>query len=227
MQAAEKRRLEQEMLKAERIRHIIECSFGLFADKGIETISMNEIATQAEIGVASLYRYFSTKEDLAIEAAIYAWKIEEDLFNKAFSFEGYDDLNGYDQLSSMLDIFTDALATQSSFFRFVNYFDAFIKREKVSPGRLTKYEEAITGLKDIVVGAIKKGRKDGSISFGGKKDSELAKASDDEIYFTVMHSLFSLAQKLSLSGEMLNMNMEVRPEKQMNLAISFFLEALK
>ena len=59
MPAAEKRRLEQENLKQSRIDHIIECTFGLFADKGIESISMNEIASQSEIGVASLYRYLS------------------------------------------------------------------------------------------------------------------------------------------------------------------------
>ena len=63
-----------------RIQSIIECSFGLFAENGIENISMNDIASEAKIGVASLYRYFQTKEELAIEVAIYAWKIELAIF---------------------------------------------------------------------------------------------------------------------------------------------------
>lgn len=226
MQAAERRRIEQENLKAERIRHIVECTFGLFAEKGIEGISMNEIAEEAEIGVASLYRYFSCKEDLVIEAALYAWEMEKEIFSKAFS-SGSDESSGYTQLEAILQIFPEALLSQGPFFRFVYYFDAYIKRENVGADHLSKYENTIAGLKEIVVAAINKGRKDGSISFGGKKDSELALSSDDEIYFTVMHSLFSLAQKLSLSGEMLNMNLEVRPEKQMSLAITFFLNAIK
>ena len=53
-----------------RIQAIIECTFGLFSENGIENISMNDIAAASKIGVASLYRYFQTKEELAIEVAI-------------------------------------------------------------------------------------------------------------------------------------------------------------
>ena len=226
MQAAERRRLEQENLKAERIKHIVECTFGLFSEKGIEGISMNEIANEAEIGVASLYRYFSCKEDLVIEAALYAWNMEKEIFYRAFSSSD-EELNGYEQLKSILLIFPEALLSQGPFFRFIYYFDAYIKRENVGAEHLSKYEESIASVKKIVVDAISRGRKDGSISFGGRKSSELALSTDDELYFTMMHSLFSLAQKLSLSGEMLNMNLDVRPEKQMSLAINFFLNALK
>ena len=224
MQAAERRRLEHEMLKTERINSIVECTFGLFAEKGIESISMNEIAFRSEIGVASLYRYFSTKEDLAIECAIYAWNMEAGNFNKYFASSEYENLTGYEQLECLLEVFPEALVSQSSFFRFIYYFDAFIKKEKVSPQRLSSYEKAIGAVKDIVVLAIDKGIKDGSITFGS---SFLAEASVDEIYFTMMHSLFSMAQKLSLSGEMLLMDLEVKPRHQMELLVNMILRAIK
>ncbi len=227
MQAAERRRLEQEQLKAERINNIIECTFGLFAEKGIESISMNEIASQAEIGVASLYRYFSTKEDLAIECAIYAWKMEADNFKKYFATSEYDMFSGYEQIKCLLEIFPEALVSQSSFFRFIYYFDAFIKKEKVSQARLHNYEEAINVLKDVVICAIEKGKKDGSITFTSATNLSLRGATTNELYFSMMHSLFSMAQKLSLSGEMLYMDLEVKPEKQMELLVQFILAALK
>ena len=115
MLAAEKRKKEQEEQKALRIREIVECSFGLFSEQGIESITMNEIARQAEIGVASLYRYFTTKEELVIEAAIYAWKMEVEIFNRVFSFEGCEGMDGYTQLKSLLEIFSEALVTQNPF----------------------------------------------------------------------------------------------------------------
>ncbi|MBQ2529151.1 MAG: hypothetical protein II547_02740 [Treponema sp.] len=52
-------------------------------------------------------------------------------------------------------------------------------------------------------------------------------SSDDELYFTIMHSLFSLCQKLSLSGEMLEMDLAVKPDRQILLLIEMILSALK
>ena len=73
MTPTEKHKEEQDELKTLRMNRILDASFELFAERGIDTIAMTDIAKKAEIGVASLYRYFETKEDLAIEVAIHAW----------------------------------------------------------------------------------------------------------------------------------------------------------
>ena len=48
--------------KTVRIERILDVAFELFATRGIEPVTMNDIAQKAKIGVASLYRYFETKE---------------------------------------------------------------------------------------------------------------------------------------------------------------------
>ncbi len=227
MLASEKRKLEAEQQKLDRMKAITECSFELFAEQGIESITMNEIARQAEIGVASLYRYFSTKEELVVETAVYAWNMETGIFQKYLNHKDGDFGNGFSKLKSLLEIFSEAYSTQSSFFRFIYYFDAFVKREKVSKSSLEKYENTISVIKDMVVRTIRAGRKDGSITFGNGKNVELKKSSDDELYFTIMHSLFSMSQKLSLSGDMLEMNVSVQPEKQISLMVEIILSALR
>lgn len=227
MQAAEKRKQEQEKLKAARIEHIIECTFDLFSEDGIESITMNDIAEQAEIGVATLYRYFSTKEDLAIDVAVYAWRMEEETFRKVFSSETYDSLNGFEQLKVLLGIFPTALTTQSKFFRFIYYFDSFVKRESVSVERLNNYEKAISSLKDIVMKAIEKGENDGSINTKSSSNPLISGANSETLYFAIMHALFSIAQKLSLSGEMLYMDRAVKPGAQMELLVNMLLESIK
>lgn len=227
MPAAEKRRLEQENLKASRINHIIDCTFTLFAERGFESITMNEIAEQAEIGVASLYRYFSTKEDLAIECAIYAWKMEEEIFSDLFVSPDYDELSGYEQMKILLGIFPRVLSTQENFFRFMYYFDSFVKKQSITPERLGHYEDTIVSLKSVVMRALEKGRTDGSIAFSGDPDYNVSSATDDEMYFTLMHSLFSLAQKLALSGNMLNMDRAVTPDRQLELLIAVMLNSIK
>ena len=213
--------------KDSRIQSIIECSFGLFSENGIENISMNDIANEAKIGVASLYRYFQTKEELAIEVAIYAWNIEKSVFKEVFTSLEYNALSGFEQLKSLLEVFSDAIVTQRSFFGFIYYFDSFIKKEKVSADRLGEYECTIVEMNSIVLNALEKGISDGSISFTGSKNEVLAKASVEEMFTTMMHSLFCLAQKLSISGDLLNMDTVVEARKQIEILINIILVALK
>ena len=210
-----------------RIQSIIECTFGLFSENGIENISMNDIAAASKIGVASLYRYFQTKEELAIEVAIYAWNIETSVFNEVFSSKKYDSLTGFEQLSELLEVFADALVTQRSFFSFVYYFDSFIKKEKVTSEKLLEYEKTIVMTNAIVIQALEKGIKDGSISFSGSKNEVLATSTTQEMFITMMHSLFCLAQKLSISGELLNMDRNVESRRQIEILINIILVALK
>src|SRR5574344_804347 len=118
MNASEKRKQEKEEQKNARLNHILECTYELFSH-GIETVTMNQIAQNAEIGVASLYRYFSTKEFLAIECASYAWNLEAEKFNTAFDYEAYEKLTGYMQLEFSLRLFPKFFTTEGKFFRFI------------------------------------------------------------------------------------------------------------
>ena len=51
---------------AEKKQRIMETGFRLFSEKGIEPVSMPEIAAACGIPRASLYRYYATKTDLGI-----------------------------------------------------------------------------------------------------------------------------------------------------------------
>ena len=222
-QVAETRREKKDA----RIQAIIECTFGLFSDRGIENISMNEIAAAAKIGVASLYRYFQTKEELAIEVAIYAWNIEKAVFQEVYDSEHFMALSGFEQLRELMEVFGDALVTQRSFFSFIYYFDSFIKRDKVSGEKLLEYEQTIAGANDIVIRALEKGIADGTVSFSGSGSDVLAAANVQEMLITMMHSLFCLAQKLSISGELLKMDTAVEGRKQIEILVNLILAALR
>ncbi|WP_407426446.1 TetR/AcrR family transcriptional regulator [Treponema sp.] len=224
-QAGESKLREEK--KNSRIQFIIECAFGLFSESGIDNISMNDIASASKIGVASLYRYFTTKEELAIEVATYAWQIEQTIFTEVFTSEEYKNLSGFNQLKELLEIFSDAIVSQRSFFGFIYYFDSFIKKEKVSSDRLAQYEKTISETNAIVIHALEKGIADGSISLSGSKNEVLAKASVQEMFTTMLHSLFCLAQKLSISGDLLNMDTMVESRKQIEILINIILVALK
>lgn len=48
-------------------QRILENGFSVFAENTIERAKMEDVAKAAGIGVASLYRYYSTKPDLRID----------------------------------------------------------------------------------------------------------------------------------------------------------------
>ena len=218
MRAAEKRKAEQEGLKASRKAAILDSTYELFSN-GIDKITMNEIADHAEIGVASLYRYFSTKDDLAIECATNAWEKLIKKFADKYTSQEFNNLNGFEQLKSLMQIFPQLFQSDNQFFRFIYYFDAYVNKQNVAPSRLTAYEAVIIKPYKIFMAALKKGREDKSIN--------TFDTSDENIYFSISHGLFSLAQKLSLSGEMLYMNLNTPALEQINLLIKIILNALK
>jgi TetR/AcrR family transcriptional repressor of nem operon len=55
-------------------QRIIAKAAPLFNQKGYEGCSMQDIVAATELEKASIYRYFSSKEELATEAFDYAWK---------------------------------------------------------------------------------------------------------------------------------------------------------
>lgn len=227
MTPTEKHKEEQDELKTLRMNRILDASFDLFAERGIDTIAMTDIAKKAEIGVASLYRYFETKEDLAIEVAIHAWKKEEKVFHQVYTSADFNSKTGFEQLSILLNIFTTAIDSQTKFFRFIYFFDGFVKKENVNVQRLSKYETIIGNVNQIVMNALEKGSKDGSINFQKSQNAVISKATIKEMHFTIMHSLFSMAQKMALSGEMLYMDREVSAATQLDLIGNLILASIK
>ncbi|HSR22866.1 MAG TPA: TetR/AcrR family transcriptional regulator [Candidatus Eisenbacteria bacterium] len=54
-------------MKKERTRQVIaETALRLFTERGYEHTTIEEIASQAEVGTRTLYRYYPTKEDLVV-----------------------------------------------------------------------------------------------------------------------------------------------------------------
>lgn len=199
MTPAEKFKEEMGEVKLARMNRILQSAFNLFSEKGIDTIAMTDIAKAAEIGVASLYRYYSTKDEIAIQTAIWIWEKEKKAMVERISDKAFSDKKGLNQIEDIFNLFIELFQTESPFFRFIYFFDSFAVRTQITADRLIEYEAIIMSVQKIIEESIKKGISDGSIN----KDFENIV---NEIYFSLMHTFFSTAQKLSLSGNLLRMD---------------------
>ena len=157
MTAKEKYIEEIDELKNTRIKRIFESAFSLFSEKGIDTIAMVDIADKAEIGVASLYRYFSTKDEIAIRTVIWAWEKQKEILLPQLETKDYSNAVGINQLEKILCLFVELYQKQSDFLRLIYFFDSYAVRTKIQPERLCEYEKMIESIKEYVINAIDKG----------------------------------------------------------------------
>jgi len=220
MTALEKRKEEQEELLQSRKNRILQAAFNLFSEKGIDTIAMTDIAKKAEIGVASLYRYYETKDEIAIRTAIWAWQQQANTVLPVINNPDFQKYTGIEQLRIMCNVFVELCKTQAQFLSFVYFFDSYAIRQHIDSERMKDYEQEIGLVQNLVTSAIKKGFEDKTIN-------EKYKNSENKLYFTLMHTLFSTSQKLSLSGNMLEMDKVISPADQMEFLINLILSELQ
>ena len=151
-------------VKELRINHILEKGFELFSEFGIDNVTMNNIAEEANIGVASLYRYFVTKEELAIQCATKMWQTQQEKAQGFFSSKEYLEKNGLSQVESIFQYFESSFDNTQKFYRFIYYFDSYIKRQNIPTSSLQNYEKIIGEITFIAYKAIEKGISDGRVN---------------------------------------------------------------
>lgn len=220
MTALEKLAEERDEQKNARIDRILAAAFKLFSSAGIEPVAMTDIAKKAEIGVASLYRYFSTKDEIAIRTAIWAWEEQISEIYPSINNDEYTNGNGLFRLSIIFSLFKKLYMSQPEFLRFIYFFDSYAVNSDIKQERMIEYENVIGKVQMIVADAIKLGLKDNSIN---KKYIDKTK----DLYFTLMHSFFSTAQKLTLSENLLAMNEKSKGSDQLDLLSELLLNGVK
>lgn len=201
----------------QRAQQILQAALELFCRKGIEDTSVEEVAKAAGVGPATIYRYYETKAELAISAGIAYWQKVADKYVEALSGEKYGEMSGSGQLQCIIQIFGEIFEKEQLFLKFLQEFDIFVRRYQIAKERLAEYEEGILNLKSYVTDALEKGLSDKSLDFPNTVD---------DVYFSMMHMLLSLMQKLSYNGSILLSDEQIDPALQVSIAGNLILRGL-
>lgn len=204
--------------KKQKRKRILESAISLFCEMGIEATKMEEIAVKANVGTATVYRYFLTKAELVIQSATLLWEKESRLYLKRLKQIDFDNAEGIKQVSILLHLFGELYHNNSLFLKFLQEFDLFVINNDITPERLKGYEETILSLKPYLTEALEKGMRDHTI--------ELT-ATIEEIYFSITHTMLSLMQKLILQGEILDSDLKVNAYSQIKIMIQIIVKGLK
>ena len=137
--------------------------FRLFSEKGIEPVSMQEVANACGVGIATLYRYYNTKLSLVIAIGTRKWEEFGEFLMREKEICGTDGMNAAEELDFYLGCYILLYRTQKDLLRFNQNFNNYVKHEEATPEQLTPYIKAIGAFAGMFRGVYEKGKRDGTI----------------------------------------------------------------
>lgn len=188
-------RLTAEAMLARR-ETIIQTAFRMFCDRGIENTALSEIAASAKVGENTLYRYFSNKETLVLEAFTRFWDtIMGEVERSAENTPNYSTMKGLEQVQIWIKSFRLLYEFYADFVIFSYEAKLYLLRHNVRVGRLHQ-DALMQSFRKPCLAALDKGKADGSIS---------AEESSEDLFYAIWGTIRGYIVKIviykSLYGE--------------------------
>ena len=191
---------------------ILNTATELFMTRNISDVTIKDIADEAGVGEATIYRYFKTKNNIVLACAINLGKnVYKDYFDMSKGKTGYDKLEIF--YKSYLNLFKKS----PSHFYFVREFDAYmVARGEVS---LVDDEKGLVDqFKNVFIEAYELGLADGSVK--EVKNVEV-------FYFATTHALLELCKKLSMKKGVLEQDKTLKKTSEIKCLINVILSSLQ
>ena len=129
---------------------LVDMATDLFMERSINEVTIRDIAISAQVGEATIYRYFGNKQNIVIQAAM---KIQGIVSGDYFKLE--KGKNGYEKLVLFYQSYFDIFCKHPNFYKFLNEFDVYMAGEHSDA--INPYEEAIDSYKDFYMQAYELG----------------------------------------------------------------------
>ena len=197
-------------LKDAKVNFLVDMATDLFMARSISEVTIKDIAVSAQVGEATIYRYFGSKQNIAVHAAM---KIQEIVSKDFFNLEKGN--NGFEKLKVFYESYLEIFNKHPNFYKFLNDFDAFVSIE--DSNIINPYESAIEAYKQDYMKAYELGLKDGSV----KKQKNI-----EMFYFSSTHALLELAKKLAFKKAVLKQDTVIEKESELQCLIDIFLNVL-
>ena len=142
---------------------MLETGFRVFAEKGIEAVSMQDVARACDLGIATLYRYFNTKLEFVIAIGARQW---EEYFREVeteYARRSGELMNAAEELDFYLGMYILLYRSHRNLLCFNQNFNGYIVHERAAPELLSEYLRAIEPFTVKFHTLYEKGLRDGSI----------------------------------------------------------------
>ncbi len=210
-------RYERELQKKKeyRIASILDAAEILFAQKGIERTTMQDIATTANLGVATIFRTFPKKEQIAV--AIATKRLNK--FLKLFKNINQMQATGLEKIEALIDYFLkELLSDDGNDIKIIEDFEIYSMRLTQPIADIEMYKEVYQEISKTYASILNQATKDNSI----RKDIDIEKS-----LITLINTFATFARKLSIQKDIFFIELDLEPEEQLKLLKKIILDYLK
>lgn len=166
-------------IKEIKLQYVIDGAIELFLERGIADVTIRDIAVKTGVGEATVYRYFSKKQNVVVAAAM---KLSKEAFDGYFTEKG---ASGFEVIENFYNCFLRIYMERPELYKFVRSFDQYVAGEKSD---LSDYEKTLFPYYKIFSEGYERGRKDGTVR---RVDAP------EIFYLTTTHALLGLCEKMS------------------------------
>lgn len=122
---------------------LLEKGFEIFTQRGIEPVSMQNIADAAGCGIATLYRYFDKKQGFVIEVAMKKWNEIRELNRERRDKADIAGMTAAELFGFYLDGFLILYREKKDLLRFNQMFNLYVESSGIDSMTLQPYNEMI------------------------------------------------------------------------------------
>lgn len=158
------RNIENDAIR-EKIRRerMLESGLRLFSEHGIESVSLQDIADEAEVGIATLYNYYQNKPNLVIAISAYMWKKVWDANVDRVGKDAIDSRNAYERIEGYLDLMIYLYREHPEILRFSGYYKTYMNLENAERIKNNEHLDVLAPISVIFHNLYEKAKVDKSI----------------------------------------------------------------
>jgi AcrR family transcriptional regulator len=164
-----------------------------FIENGIERTKISDIALRAEIGEATVYRYFSTKPQLVAECAIKLWRVVMTKLILQIHGKKKKSPDGLSKIREILLMFASLYEKHPELLRMLNQLDNYASQGKLSQEMAQQFTKEVVTTQFVLLEIMQEGQRDGSI----RSDFDAA-----QFCVAATHSIVALSQKMLFRSEL-------------------------
>ncbi|MFD1929187.1 TetR/AcrR family transcriptional regulator [Sporosarcina siberiensis] len=194
---------------------ITESAEKVFGIKGFEKATMQDIADEEGIGIATLFRYFPKKDKLIVAVAVNAIG----RYFHAFQTIAQLDVSSLEKIDRLFDYFASQLNPENlGYTRLIEAFESYAALQFAPLDDMATYNDAHKEISDVFSSIIEEGKSDGSIR---------GDIPTGDVLLSIINAFSLFSRKLSLFENIPYLEAEVTPSKQLAIVKSIFIDYLK
>lgn len=181
------RNVERDSREAQRRkRQLMEAGFRLFSQYGIEAVSLQKVADEADVGAATMYKYYQTKEKLVVAISGKVWgEVWQETLSQCGQ-EGLADLNAYQMIAFYADQIIRLYQQRPELLRFSSNYKTFICHQQVAREQLKEHLSVLEPIQNLFHSAYERAKTDGSVR---------TDLSEQQIFTTAAITMLSMAER--------------------------------